>query len=66
MKNRKKRKDREQTKLNLSRRGFAASLLAGAGLAATRVIGPRKMAAAVSMKEADYYIPLDHPERTKK
>ena len=47
----------------LSRRGFAAGIVAGIGLLAGRALERAKVATHLSMKEAAYYEPLDAKPR---
>lgn len=56
----------DNNKTKWSRRGFAASLVAGIGLIAARFPGRKKIAAPISMKEASYYVPLDRAKEQKK
>ncbi len=58
-------KKREKAR-GLTRRGFAVAGMAGMGMIMARTAAPRKLAAKVSMKEAEYYTALDKAEEKEK
>jgi hypothetical protein len=62
----KKRRDKKAGKGGtLTRRGFAVAGMAGMGMIMASAATPKRLAANVSMKEAEYYTALDAEEKEK-